>query len=126
MLISGWILPDLYEVKCKSRSTLNEHIEVVKRYLNNLKTKDISIYNKIMQTLDKAKKTHPYLELDDFAVMYLGWIKVNNYPMNIIFYVQQHKLEYIIQKHINFGYVPVVLEKPGSVFTTDIPSHELI
>ncbi len=126
MILSGWILPDLYEVKCKSCSTLNGHIEVVKRYLENLKQKNITAYDKIMNEFNQLKLLHTYLSLDDFAVMRLGWIKINNDPINIIFYTEENELEFLVLKYINFGYFPVVLEKNKTVFTLNIPSEQLI
>lgn len=126
MLISGWILPDLHEVTCKSCSTLNGHIEIVLRYLGNLMVTDEAVYNKVIQTFHDARTVYPHLEVDDFAVMCLGWIKVINYPMKVIFYTRGHKLEFALQKHINWGYTPVILDKIKPYYDVNIPSVKLI
>jgi len=126
MLKSGWILPDMYEISCVSCSTFNGHIEIVKRYLQNLKAKDLISYNKIQNFLRQLQKDKPYLGLDDFAVIYLGWIKINNDPINIIFYTENHQLEFMIEKYRKFGYTLVTIEMSKFFFTLDIPSRELI
>jgi len=126
MLKSGWILPDMYEISCVSCSTFNGHIEIVKRYLQNLKAKDLISYNKIQNFLRQLQKDKPYLVLDDFAVIYLGWIKINNDPINIIFYTENHQLEFMIEKYRKFGYTLVTIEMSKFFFTLDIPSRELI
>ena len=126
MLMSGWILPDLYEVKCKSCSTFNGHIQVVKHYLENLKQKNYKAYDKTMDIFYKLRNEQPYIELDDFAVICLGWIKVNNDPINIIFYSENNELEFYVKKYMNFGYTNIVLKRSRFVFKLNIPSEQLI
>lgn len=126
MLVSGWILPDLYEVSCKSCSTLNGHIQIVERYLSNLKRKNIATYEKIANMLLKTRLEKPSLNLDDFAVTCLGWIKINNEPMNIVFCTENRKLDFLIQKYIDFGYSLVILERSTYFLHVCIPSKELI
>lgn len=126
MINSGWILPDLYEVKCKSCSTLNGHVEVVKRYLENLKKQDEKSYNKIINAYHKEASSLPSIALDDFAVMQLNWIKINNDPIKIIFYTYNNDLDFIINRYINIGYYPIVLDSNRLCFLVDIPSSKLI
>ena len=126
MLKSGWILPDFYEVKCKSCSTVNGHIDIVKRYLASLNEKDVALYEKIMYEFYKLKKSQDVLALDDFAVIKLGWIKVNDYPVNILFYARDEDTELMLKRHLDFGYEPVVLEKSLPIVSVYIPSKELI
>ena len=78
MIMSGWILPSGISIKCKSCSTLYGHVEVVKKYLNELKMKNIKEYEKLHLKSDTP--------LDDFALKELEWIKVINYPYKYVFY----------------------------------------
>lgn len=125
MIMSGWILPDFYEVKCKSCSTFNGHIEVVKRYLDNLKLKDLYLYNKIIDEFHKLKYSPASIGLDDFSVIKLGWMKINNDPINIFFYANKD-LEWLAKKYILLGYSPVILEKKLPLIEVNIPSHKLV
>ena len=126
MIRSGWILPDLYEIKCSSCSTLNGHIEVVKRYLNALKERDIKTYNEITSQFYNDSSSFSALGLDDFAVMRLGWIKINNDPVNIIFYTDNTELSFFVKRYVNIGYTSVILTGNKPIITVDIPSKELI
>lgn len=126
MIASGWILPDLYEIKCKSCSTTNGHIEVVKRYLDNLKKVDLVTYDKIVMAFHRESSGLPSLGLDDFAVIQLGWIKINDDPMKAIFYSDNTELEFTINRYLNAGYYPIVLESYRKQIYVDIPSKELI
>jgi len=126
MIMSGWILPDLYEVKCRSCSTINGHIEVVKRYLDNLKEMDIKKYDKIVMSFYRESSSLPSLGLDDFAVMQLGWIKINDDPMKAIFYADNTELEFTIKRYLNIGYYPIVLNSYRKQIFVDIPSNKLI
>ena len=126
MIISGWILQDLYEVKCKSCSTLNGHIDVVKRYLDNLKLKDRKTYDKIVTAFYNESAKLPTLGLDDFAVMKLGWIKVNNVPMNVIFYIDSEDSELATMRYLRIGYSSVVLDELRPIIPVYIASKELI
>jgi len=51
MIMSGWILPDYTEVRCKSYANNKEHIKVVERYLNNLKAAEPKLYSEIIKIL---------------------------------------------------------------------------
>lgn len=126
MVLSGWILPDLYEVKCSSCSTVNGHIEVVKRYLDNLKEVDLKTYEKIVMAFYRESSSLPSLGLDDFAVVQLGWIKINNEPMKTIFYVNNTELEFTVKRYLNLGYYPIILESYRKQFLVNIPSNKLI
>ena len=126
MIMSGWILPDLYEVRCHSCSTLNGHIAVVKQYLNALKLKDVKNYNRIITAFEEEASVIPLLGLDDFAVIKLGWIKVNNEPVNILFCTDNCKLDFLIKRYTNLGFSLVVLKESRPTITIDIPSQELI
>lgn len=126
MIFSGWILPDLYEVKCSSCSTVNGHIEVVKRYLDNLKEVDLKTYEKIAMAFYRESSSLPSLGLDDFAVMQLGWLKINDEPMKAIFYPDNTELEFTIKRYLNIGYYPIVLDSYRKQIEVDVPSKELI
>lgn len=125
MIMSGWILPDLYEVKCKSCSTSKGHIEIVKRYLANLKELDLKMYNNVINRLYNFYEHLP-VPLDDFAVTHLNWIKVINYPINIIFCIKNHDLDFLIENYISFGYSLVTLETHPDLLHIPIPSNKLI
>lgn len=126
MIMSGWILPDLYEVKCRSCSTVSGHIEVVKRYLDNLKKIDLRTYDKIVMSFYRESSSLPSLGLDDFAVMQLGWIKINDDPMKAIFYADNTELEFTIKRYLNVGYYPIILDSYRKQILVDIPSNKLI
>lgn len=126
MIMSGWILPDLYEVKCLSYSNSSSHTRIIKRYLENLKSKDITIYTKIEQTLESIKKDYPYISLDDFAVQYLGWIKINDSPIRIVFFAENHNLETLVQKYTDFGYTLIPIKSAYTFIQVNIPSSKII
>jgi len=126
MIRTGWILPDFYEVPCRSCSTLNGHIEVVRRYLEALKKKEVKTHEKIIEAYKQERKKFPSLSLDDFAVQKLGWIKLNNEPMNIIFYSDNCDAELTIRRYINIGYYHILLNNSGKQIYVDIPSNKLI
>lgn len=126
MITSGWILPDMYEVSCKSCLDSSGHKQIVKQYLEQLKVKNYKLYIDIMILLFNQRKINAYLSIDDFAVSYLGWIKINNFPINMIFYSKNNPLEFLVQKYIDFGYKEVVLEKHSSIFEVPISSNLLI
>ena len=126
MIMSGWILPDMHEVKCVSCSTLSGHIQIVKRYLNKLKERDIILYERIMLAFIKSHDLNRCEALDDFAVTNLGWIKILNEPINILFCSKNNELEFMTDKYIKLGYNLVVLENKAPFFEVDIPSKELI
>ena len=126
MILSGWILHDLYEVKCSSCSVINGHVQVVRNYLDKLYFCDKETYSKLMQLLDKLKDDCPFLSLDDFAVMAMGWIKINNRPINMVFYSNYNDLDYIIKRYVKIGYEAVVLQGCSQTIQSNIPSYKLI
>lgn len=126
MIMSGWILPDAHEIRCKSCSTINGHISIVQRYLSNLKFRDMSLHNKITDEFVKIVSGNLVIGLDDFAVIKLGWIKVIDRPIRIIFYTKDNPLYFIIQKYENIGFSSVVLEESKPSINVHIPSKELI
>ena len=126
MITSGWILPDIYEIKCKSCSTINGHMEIVSRYLTALKSKDEGLFAKINYELEKMKNSKISIALDDFAVIKLGWIKINDSPIKIIFYTKNNPLEFLTHKYICLGYTLITLEENKPCIDIYIPSKELI
>ena len=126
MISSGWILPDLYEIKCNSCSTVNGHIEVVKCYLEKLKLLDLKIYDKIAMAFYRDSSSLSSLALDDFAVIQLGWIKINAEPMKAIFYADNTELEFIVKRYLNIGYYPIELRTYRKQIVVDIPSNKII
>lgn len=126
MILSGWILPDLFEIKCKSCSVFNGHIEIVKRYLENLKAKDYYLHLKIMTRFKTLQNTYPYIGLDDFAVKCLGWVKINNNPINIVFIAKSNDLSFYTKKYEKLGYEIVYLDADKHFFKVNIESKELI
>lgn len=126
MISSGWILPDLYEVKCSSCSTINGHVEVVKRYLDNLKIIDLKTYDEIMVAFKRSVSSLPSTGLDDFAVVQLNWIKINNNPMKAIFYADNTELEFTVKRYLNLGYYPIELKTQYKQIVVDIPSNIII
>ena len=126
MIMSGWILPDLYEVKCLSCSSTNGHLEVVKEYLRNLKKRDHITYQEIMQQYYKARNAKRVLDLEDFAVLKLGWIKVINTPIKVIFYSPESPVELVIKRYEKVGYYPIRMDERQVIISVPIPSNELI
>jgi len=107
MIMSGWILPDYTEVRCKSYANNKEHIKVVERYLNNLKAAEPKLYSEIIKISQMMKL--PSTALDDIAVNVLGWTKVNDKPFKTIYYLSGTLFENMIIRYINLGYnlVPI-------------------
>lgn len=102
MITSGWILPDMVGVPCKSSSGFKEHIFFVKDYLDKLYEDDEKLFFALM---DLRKNIHPECySLDDFAVKILGWIKVTNEPFRQIFLINLHEYDDIISKYLDLGY----------------------
>ena len=126
MILSGWILPDLFEVECRSCSSYYGHIEVLKRYLENLKLQDQFTFNKIIKNFTKLQEIYPYLGLDDFAVKCLGWIKLSNKPIKILFVGKMSPIKHKTRNYEKIGYSIVVLDYTKLCFEVDIPSKELI
>lgn len=126
MMTSGWILPDFREIKCVSCSSLNGHVDIVKRYLDNLKIVDKRTYDKIVQSFYIESSKVPTLGLDDFAVIKLGWVKVNNVPTKVIFFTEDKETEFIINNYLDFGYYPVCLNAIKPIIQIYTPSHKLI
>lgn len=112
MIMSGWILPDYTEVRCKSYANSKDHIKIVERYLYNLNQVEPHLYTQIMKMSEKMQI--PKDALDDVAVKILGWTKVNNEPTKTIYYASGCLFENIIIRYINFGFslVPLYLCPP--------------
>ena len=126
MIMSGWILPDMYEVQCLSCSTINTHKEALKKYLLNLKKKSFSTYAEIIHEYYKLKAKKQVLDIEDFAVEKLGWIKIINTPVKIVFYSPNSPVEFIVQRYVKLNYHKIDMNQNISIFNVDIPSHELI
>ena len=102
MILSGWILPDYKEIRCKSYASNQEHIQIVKNYLDNLKQIEPRIYEAIFS--ESKKLNIPKDSLDDIAVKILGWTKVNNEPIKVIFYLSGYLFDNVVIRYINLGY----------------------
>lgn len=105
MIMSGWILPDYTKVRCRSYANNKEHIQIVEKYLKNIQISEPHIYQEIVTASEKLNI--PKDALDDIAVKVLGWTKVNNEPMKLIFYLSGFLFENIIIRYINLGYTIV-------------------
>lgn len=102
MITSGWILPDLVGVNCKSSSNNKEHILIVKEYLEKLYNDDEKLFFALMNV---RKNKHPECySLDDFAVKILGWIKITNKPFKRIYLLNIHEYDDVICKYLKLGY----------------------
>lgn len=126
MIMSGWILPDMYSVKCNSCSNTKEHTKIIKRYLDNLKHKDYQIYQEIMQEFFKLRTGRKIIDLEDFAVMKLGWIKVIDFPIKIVFYSPESPIELLIERYKKIGYTTISTFDRQSIINVCISSQELI
>ena len=126
MILSGWILPDMYEIKCPSCSDTNCHVEIIKRYLANIKRKDETTYQQIINDFYRLRARKKVLDLEDFAVIKLGWIKVLNHPIKIIFYSPESPLEILKSRYQKLGYSTIEMDEKQSVINISIPSHMLI
>ena len=112
MIMSGWILPDYTEVKCKSFSGCKEHIEIVKKYLDCLKASEPRIYEEVMKISKFLKISED--ALDDIAVYVLGWAKVIDTPHKTLCYLSGFLYENIIIRYINLGFslIPIYFSAP--------------
>lgn len=112
MIMSGWILPDYTEVRCKSCSNNKEHIRIVDSYLTHLKSVEPQLYNEIIR-IAKSQNI-PSDALDDIAVKVLGWIKVNDVPFKTIYYLSGYLFENFIVQYINLGFtlIPIYYNPP--------------
>lgn len=126
MIMSGWILPDMYEVKCISYSHSKEHFEIVHKYLESLKEKNHTVYHEIMHEYYKLRTRKKILDLEDFAVIKLGWIKVINSPVKVVFYSPESPMELLIKRYSKLGYSTIPIEEKISIYNIFIPSKELI
>ena len=126
MIMSGWILPDMYEVKCMSYSHSKEHLEIVQKYLEGLKRKNYTVYSEIMHEYYKLRTRRRIIDLEDFAVIKLGWIKVINSPIKLVFYSPESPMELLIRRYSKLGYTVIPIEEKISVYNVFIPSSELI
>lgn len=109
MIMSGWILPDYTEVRCRSYANNKEHIQIVEKYLKNMQNVEPRIYEEIIKSSEKLNI--PKDALDDIAVKVLGWTKVNNEPIKAIFYLSGYLFENVVIRYINLGYtiVPIYI-----------------
>ncbi len=126
MIMSGWILPDMFEVKCISCDNLCGHKEVVKRYLLKLKERDTERFSEIMKEYFKLRTQKKVLDLEDFAVIKLGWIKVINFPIKIVFYSLESPTEFLVKSYEKIGYSLIPINERASIIYIPIPSQELI
>ena len=126
MIMSGWILPDMYKIECKSCSSSNAHKQIVEKYLYNLKHKDYRSYKEIMQEFFKLRTGRKIIDIEDFAVMKLGWIKIINYPIKVVFYSPESPIELLIERYKKIGYTTISTFDRQSIINICIPSQELI
>ena len=126
MVMSGWVLPDMYNVECTSCSHTKAHTQIVKRYLENLKQKDYACYTEIMQEFFKLRTRKKVLDLEDFAVLKLGWVKIIDKPIKVVFYSSESPLELLIARYKNLDYAVIQSLERQSIINVCIPSQELI
>ena len=126
MIMSGWILPDMHDVECKSCANSKAHTQVVKKYLDSLKVKDYRCYKEIMQEFFKLRTQRKIIDLEDFAVMKLGWIKIIDCPIKIVFYSPESPIELLIQRYRKIGYTTIATFDRQGIINVCIPSQELI
>lgn len=126
MIMSGWILPDMNEIQCPSYSNSHCHLEAVKKYLANLKKRDETEYKEIMNEFYRLKARKKVLDLEDFAVIKLGWFKVLNYPIRIVFYSPNSPLEILKCRYNKLGYSTIEMDEKQSIINIHISSQELI
>lgn len=126
MIMSGWILPDMHNVECKSCSDSKAHSQIVKKYLANLKVRDCRCYEEIICEFYKLRSQRKIIDLEDFAVMKLGWIKVLNNPIKIVFYSPESPIELLINRYRKLGYTTISTFDRQSIINICIASQELI
>lgn len=110
MIFSGFILPDYTEAYCKSCSVVYGHIALVHRFISNLEKYSNNEYLKILPYLNQMKEKYGKVHLDDFAVTYLGWIKLNDRPYKFMYLPNLDYTEFFKSKYENLGYTIVNLE----------------
>ena len=126
MIMSGWILPDMYGVECISCSHSKAHLQIVNKYLENLKSKDYPCYKEIMNEFFKLRTQRKVIDLEDFAVMKLGWVKIMDHPIKIIFYSPESPIEFLIHRYAKLGYTTISTFDKQSIINIYISSQELI
>lgn len=126
MITSGWILPDMHQVKCYSYSPTNNHLDVIKKYLSALKAKDFNCYVEIMNEFYKLRARKKVTDLEDFAVVKLGWIKIINLPIKVVFYSPASPMELLIERYKQLNYTAIMLDERLSIIYIPIPSSKLI
>ena len=126
MIMSGWILPDMYEVKCPSCASSNGHKEVVKHYLERLKRKDYSRFSEVMNEYFKLRSRKKVMDIEDFVVIKLGWVKIINTPIKVVFYSTLSPIDFLISSYEKIGYSPIPIDEKQSLIHIPIPSRELI
>ena len=126
MIMSGWILPDVYNVECKSCSQTKAHTQIVKKYLDNLKHKDYYCYKQIMEDFFKLRTQRKIIDLEDFAVIKLGWIKIIDFPIKVVFFSAESPIELLVQRYVKLGYTAISTFDRQSIINVAVPSQELI
>ncbi|MBQ8043444.1 MAG: hypothetical protein IJ272_04770 [Clostridia bacterium] len=126
MIMSGWILPDMHNVECKSCSHSKAHAQIVKRYLDNLKQKDYACYKETIQEFFRLRNKKKVLDFEDFAVLKLGWIKIIDQPIKVVFYSNESPIELLIDRYKNLGYTTISSYEKQSIINICIPSQDLI
>lgn len=126
MIMSGWILPDMYNVECMSCSHSKAHLQIVKKYLDNLKHKDYHCYKEIMKDFFKLRTGRKVIDLEDYAVMKLGWVKIIDHPIKIVFYSPESPIELLIHRYRKIGYTAISTFDRQGIINVCIPSQELI
>lgn len=110
MIFSGFILPDYTEASCKSCSVVYGHIALVHRFISNLEKYNNTEYLKILPYLNQMKEKYGKIYLDDFAVTYLGWIKLNDVPYKFMYLPNLEYASFFKNKYESLGYTTVNLE----------------
>ncbi len=126
MIMSGWILPDSHAVECKTCSVSRNHLEIVRIYFANLKQKDYSCYESVMLEFFKLRTQKKVSDIEEFAIVKLGWVKIIDQPIKAIFYSSESPLEIISQSYSQFGYHPIPIYHDESIINICVPSEILI
>ena len=123
MILSGWILPDLYEIQCASYYSKKGHIQIVTRYLDALKKHDYDTYQKVYGLING--NTHISTSLDDFAVMRLGWVKLVDLPEPFLFVAANSPSYFMRSRYEKLGYNIMVLDNTLPLIEPNISSEEI-
>ena len=126
MIMSGWILPDSHTVECKTCSVSRNHLEVVRTYFANLKKRDYACYESVMLDFFELRAQKKVSDIEEFAIIKLGWIKIIDQPIKAIFYSSQSPLEVLNKSYLRLGYHSIPIFQNENIINICVPSETLI